>query len=367
MKKLSAYLLLSCLLVASISACGSKDDEVTPATADKHITMQVRADAGNGQVIVDWQMMSIAQYYNIYYFADTAGAYNSENRPSTATMKAGTKIGNVLSATRTITGLTNGTKYWIALSGYNPVDGEGYITNPISVTPQATARLTAPENVRANAGNAQVTVTWTPVAGADHYILCCYYLDISSSTGLIAGYGETAISGGSTSSAVVGTMTWLAGEDEGTTTTSLLNGRTYYFYVIASDAGESSDVISGASFFTSATPNTSHPPTAPVVTNVTAGDQQITITWNPVTASPDVTYYYIYISTAKGVLASSGTSTEIPADASNPYVASTTATLTNGITYYIVITAFNANGESAESTEWWAIPASGGGTAGPVE
>jgi hypothetical protein len=351
MKKLSAYLLLLVLLVFSISACGKNDEFTSTSTTEKNIAMQVRADAGNGQVIVDWQMLSAAQYYNIYYIADPTGTtYSSSNKPDTATMKAGYKIANLPSATKTINGLTNGTKYWIAITGYNDTDGESYITSPISAVPTSAVPPTAPANVRANAENAQVTVTWTPVAGAVSYVLCCYYLDTSSSTGITTGFGTTDIPGGLTSSAVAGPITWSAGPDAGYTTTSLDNDRTYYFYVIAKDAD---DNYSTASFFTYATPSTTPPPFAPVLTSVTEGTYIVDsvsyntkVMWNVPTTGTAASYN-IYIARAKGVTKLTGEKTNVgPAAPLESY-----ATLTSG-TYYVVITAVDSSdNESADSNE----------------
>jgi len=357
MKKISAYILLLFLLVFFVSACGKNDDFTSSSTAESYLTMQVRVDAGNKKLIVDWQMNGDADYYTIYYIPDASNTYSESNKPSTATMKAGSQITKP-SAARTITGLTNGTKYWIAVTAYNSIDGESYITSPISATPTSTATPTAPENVRANAGDAQVTVTWTPVTDAVSYIIVCYYYDISTGS-IETDEGYIDVDGQASNSQVVSDVTWYV---SGTTTT-LENDRAYYFSI---SAVNEDGVLSASSFIDSATPSTSPPPTAPVVTDVTAGDSEITITWNPVTASPAVTSYNIYIGKGKGVTQYTGQSTPISADASNPYEASATD-LTNDTKYYIVVTAVNSNGESADSTEWWATPASGGGSSGEVE
>ena len=84
--------------------------------------------------------------------------------------------------------------------------------------------------------------------------------------------------------------------------------------------------------------------TTPTPTGITAaaGDSQATIAW---TAVPSATSYNIYWSTTTGV--TTANSTQI-AGATNPYIL---PGLTDGTTYYFVVTAVNGNGESAPSSE----------------
>lgn len=357
MKRLLSYLLLLMMIIISVSACSSSSNPPVAATTT-YLTVQVRADAGDGEVTLDWQMVGGATTYNIYYIADPTSTYSSTNKPSSATMKAGTKIQGIISATKTITGLTNGTTYWFAISAVTS-SVESDLSIAISATPSTTTIPAAPENVRANAGNAQVTVTWTPVAGVDHYTVYCY-----TEVGLTISEGIVDHIPQANSSQIVDSTTidWTVGSNVGSSPNAgLVNGTTYYFFVVSVNATGKTNT----SFFESATPSTTPPPFAPVLTSVTAGNAQITVNWNAVSASPAVASYNIYIGTAKGVTKSSGAKTSITADASPTY--SATASVTNGTTYYIVVTAVNTNGESAESVEWWATPASSGATSGPID
>jgi hypothetical protein len=88
-------------------------------------------------------------------------------------------------------------------------------------------------------------------------------------------------------------------------------------------------------------------PPAPTGVQATAGDGQVTISW---TAAAGAASYDIYWSTSAGVTKASGT--RISAAAA-PYVATG---LTDGATYYYVVTAVNQAGESAESSQVSAIP-----------
>ncbi|HUN54040.1 MAG TPA: hypothetical protein VMU29_02675 [Smithella sp.] len=361
MKRSLSYLLLLIIIIFSVSACGSKSDAPVAETTT-YLSVQLLADAGNEEVTLDWQMVAGATTYNIYYIADTTGTYSSTNKPSTAVMKAGTEITGVISALYEIAPLTNNTTYWFAISAVTS-SGESDLSVAVSATPSTTAIPAAPENVRANAGNAQVTVTWTPVAGVDHYIVYCY-----TQSGLTLNEGKNVGNIPQADSSYIvdsNTIDWIEGSYSGVTPNSIVNGTTYYFFVVS----VSSTSQQNTSFFEAATPSATPPPFAPVITSVTAGNAQITVHWNAVSASPAVASYNIYIGTAKGVTKSSGAKNPYTPDTGDPgpYSAIATTNIDNGTTYYIVITAVNSNGESAESTEWWAKPASVGGTSGPID
>jgi hypothetical protein len=83
-------------------------------------------------------------------------------------------------------------------------------------------------------------------------------------------------------------------------------------------------------------------PSAPTGVQATAGNTEVTISWSPVTGA---TSYNVYWSTASGVTPASGTKI---AGATSPYVQTG---LTSGTTYYYVVTAVNANGESLASSQ----------------
>ncbi|MGO8970974.1 MAG: fibronectin type III domain-containing protein [Myxococcaceae bacterium] len=89
-------------------------------------------------------------------------------------------------------------------------------------------------------------------------------------------------------------------------------------------------------------------PSAPTGVQATGGDAQVTISWSPVTGA---TSYNIYWSTTSGVTLTTGT--KIP-NVTSPHVQ---PALTNGTTYYYVVTAVNANGESMASSQVNAVPA----------
>ena len=360
MKRLLAYLLLLNLLIIFVSACGPTTPPPSSTSTTSTLTVQLMATYGNGNVTLDWQMVEGADTYNIYYIEDPTGdTYSSTNKPSSTTMQAGTKISGVISAPYTITSLTNTKVYWFSISAVNS-SGESDLSSPVSATPNsATPPPAAPDNVRANAEDTQVTVTWTPVTGIDHYILYCYWEE-----GLTAGEGIVDNIPQAHSSQIVDwtTIQWIAGSGvKSSPNAGLVNGTTYYFWIIsdsiASDTCTSSTC--NTSFVVSATPSTTPPLLAPVLSISTTnpppiGNGYVDLQWNSVTGA---TSYNVYYGTAQGVTKETGVS---PSSARGVTITSgEMSSLTNCVTYYFVVTAVNANGESAESNEVPAMPTTG--------
>ena len=108
------------------------------------------------------------------------------------------------------------------------------------------------------------------------------------------------------------------------------------------------------------TTDTTSAPSAPTGVTATAGNGQVTISW---TAVSGATSYNIYWAATTGVTKTNGTKIS---SATSPY---THASLTNGTTYYYIVTAVNSSGESVESAQASATPAatgSGVGTKFPI-
>jgi len=106
-------------------------------------------------------------------------------------------------------------------------------------------------------------------------------------------------------------------------------------------AGSSSEDSSGSSGSGGSVPS------APAGVAAAYGDAQASISW---TAVSGATSYNIYWSTATGVTTSSGTKI---AGVTSPYAHTG---LTNGTTYYYIVTAVNGSGESAASSQVSAMP-----------
>jgi len=179
-----------------------------------------------------------------------------------------------------------------------------------------------PANIQAVAGDGEVTVRWSPVAGATSYNI--YW----NTTGSVTTSDEALIS---TPSPYVHA--------------GLINGTTYYYVVTAVNI-EGESTVSDEVSATPVDSTTSNPPSAPTGVLATAGDGQVTISWSAVSGA--ITYN-IYWNTTGSVTASDSAIISAP----SPYVHTS---LANGTTYSYAVTAINNDGESGLSTEVSATP-----------
>jgi predicted phage tail protein len=185
----------------------------------------------------------------------------------------------------------------------------------------------APNTLNAVGGDAQVSLLWAASAGAASYNL--YY---STSTGVTPANG-TKISGVPTSPY---------------TQSGLTNGTTYYYVVTAINASGESVPSTQASATPSVPAAPVGVPLAPSALHAVGGNAQVSLLWTP---SGGATSYNLYYSTSTGVTRANGT--QISGIVTNTY---TQPGLTNGTTYYYVVTAVNATGESAASRQASATP-----------
>lgn len=182
----------------------------------------------------------------------------------------------------------------------------------------------APENILSAGGNAQVRLSWGNASGATTYNI--YW---STTAGVLKKTGTKI-------SAITSPYYQ----------TGLNNGTTYYYVVTAENQyGESSESVE-----VSTTPSLTNPPLPPTHFAMLALDRQIIIRWTAVEAEDASTSHNIYWSTSSGVTKGNGAKI---ANAVSPY---THEGLTNGTTYYYVVTTVNQQGEGLESEEASATP-----------
>ena len=175
-----------------------------------------------------------------------------------------------------------------------------------------------PTGLTATAGNVQVALTWNASSGA-----ASYYVKRSTTSG--SGYAQIATPAAANY-----------------TDTGLTNGTKYYYVISAyNSAGQSSN-----SSEVSVTPMApAGPPAAPANLQATAGNAQVMLTWS---ASASATSYNVKRSATSG---------GPYAILSSPTVTNFTDTgLTNGTTYYYVVSALNSAGESGNSAQASAAP-----------
>jgi fibronectin type 3 domain-containing protein len=257
------------------------------------------ATPGNAQVSLAWTASAGATGYYVKRATVSGGPYTQIGLPATNSYND--------------TGLTNGIAYYYVVSAFNSA-GQSANSGQASATPVAPLSAPAtPTGLQATAGNAQVGLTWTASAGATSY-------HVKRST----------TSGGPYTQISAPTATNF-------TDTGLTNGRAYFYVVSAlNSAGESAN-----SSQANATPVAPlSPPATPTGLQAVAGNAQVSLIWS---ASTGATSYSVQRSTTSG-----GPYTHVAA----PTTTSDTDTgLTNGTTYYYVVAASNAAGQSANSSQ----------------
>lgn len=251
----------------------------------------VSITGGDAQATLNWNSVANATGYNVKRSSTTGGPY--------------TIVGaNVSGTTYTDTSLVNSAGYYYVVTALNGV-AESANSSEVTTTPVGAPPV--PAGLQATGGSA-VSLTWTPSYGATSY-------NILRSTTSGSGY------------ALVGTSSSPSYSDSG-----LVNGTTYYYVVNAvGPNGQSANSSEASAITTSATPTG---------LTVTPGNAAVTLSWN---ATALASSYNIKRTTTSG---------------SNYTVVGTSATpgfvdtgLANGTTYYYVVSAVNAAGEGANSTE----------------
>src|SRR5580700_5008092 len=262
------------------------------------------AAAGNAQVALNWTASSGATGYYVKRSTTTGGPY--------------TQIATQAMTTDTDMGLTNGTKYFYVVAAYNSA-GPSANSAEVNATP-VLPRPVAPMGLAATPGNAQVSLTWTASASASSY-----HLKRSTTSG-----AETQIS---------------APTSTNYTDTGLTNGTKYFYDVSAVNSGGES----ANSPEVSATPVAPlSAPATPTGLQTTGGNALVTLSWN---ASAGAATYNVKRSTPNG----GPYNTAVASPTATNY---TDTTVTNGTTYYYVVSAVNSAGQSANSTQASATPAS---------
>ena len=262
----------------TIGAGAHAEISATPNTAPAAPTSLTRA-SGDSSITVGWTAAARATSHEFRY-GTTSGA--------------GTWAATDTNTSQTITGLTNGTKYFVQIRGKN-IGGYGP-DEQISARPNPAI----PTNLMANIGNKRVDVSWTPAKGAvSHEIR----------------YGTTS-----------GAGTWAETDTESShAITGLTNATTYYIQVRGKHYNGT-----GAHAEITATPNT--PPDAPTNLTATAGNGQLEMSW---TAGARATSHEIRHGTTSGA----GTWVATSGDTSH-----TITGLANGTLYYVQVRGKNDTG-----------------------
>lgn len=314
------FILISLLLAACGHSHRHHDAGLLPAPTGVILT------TASGAITVEWTPVPGALSYNLY-FATVSGI----TKVNYQTLPLGERL-PVAAGPFTHTDLSDGTTYYVVVTAVNAA-GESAESVEASATPLSTALPLAPTGLKATPSVGQITLEWNSVTGASSYFV--YRAERSgvnrNNWNTIVGGRQTQVLGGATIRIEAG----------------LTNGTTYYFVVTAQNSlgqGVESAQVSATPFASETVPA---PPS-----NLTAvpGDQKVTLSWDNAAGALSTSAYILYWRTAAGVTPANGQS--IPT-VSSPH---TETGLTNGQTYYYVVTARNDRGESLPSSEISVVP-----------
>ncbi len=273
------------------------------ATAPPAAPSNLVATAGEAQVSLTWTASQSAVSYSLKRAATSGGPY--------------ALVASVPGTSYTDTNLTNGTTYYYVVSAVNS-SGESTDSSQANATPVESTPMPppAPASIAATGGNGSVALSWPAAPGA-----VSYHVKRAPATG-----GPYI---------TIGAPTGVSYSDS-----TVTNGTTYYYVVSAvNEDGESPDSTEA-----SATPQLAIPP-APGGFIAIAGNTQAGLSWS---AAHSASSYNVKRATVSG-----GPYTTIATVTGNNYM---NTGLTNGTTYYYVVSAVNAAGESANSSQVSAIP-----------
>jgi fibronectin type 3 domain-containing protein len=302
-----------------MAGCGSDDTATTPTPiAAPVVTVPAipggfSVTPGDQQTTVQWDAVAGATSYNLYW-SDVAPL----------TKQSAKLIAGVVSP-YLHTGLSNGKPIYYAVTARNSA-GESDLSSAVGATPVPPVPIpAAPQAVSVTPGDQVVTLTWSPVVNA------FYNVHASTTKGFVPSAATKL------NAAVLASTSY--------THSGLTNGTTYYYVVTAVNSVGDEGVASSEVF---ATPM---PATfgAPTNLGATSGDKQNQLSWSPVSNAT----YNIYSSKTAGVVPSLTTKINAAVNTSTSY---THTGLTNGDTYYYVVTAVVLGVESAPSAEKSARP-----------
>lgn len=253
----------------------------------------------NGEVSLIWSAVPGAVSYLVKRATARGGPYVTIARPT--------------QDCHPDTDLRNGTTYYYTVAAVDASGKEGLPSQEIDATPMAPP--IAPAALTATAGNGRVTLTWSPSAGAARYKL------LRGTTP----NGPFAIA--------------VSTPDTTFTDTTIANGTTYFYSVVAQNGAGESPPSPQAQTMPVA------PPPTPVGLNASPGNGRVILSWSPVHGA---TCY-----TVRRATDPAGPFTTV---AGPPVPLCVDGGVLNGSTYYYAVSSLNAGGESLPSTPVAATP-----------
>jgi|GEM_PF-534812 len=275
------------------------------------------AAPGDELVTLNWNDNSEGDLggYNVYRATVSGGPYTKQNT-------------SLLSSSNyTDVNVTNGTTYYYVVTAVDTSANESGNSAEVSAAPYGdTMPPAVPTGLSATPGNGTVSLNWNDNGEGD-----------------LAGYNiyRSTVSGGPYTKQNGTLLSSSAYTDNNVT-----NGTTYYYVVTAVDTSTNESGYSGQ---VPATP-VDLPPAAPTGLSAVAGDATVSLNWND-NGEGDLAGYNIYRSTVSGGPYTKRNGTLL---SSSAYIDNS---VTNGTTYYYVVTAVDAGThESGYSSQVSAAP-----------
>lgn len=283
----------------------SNQVQVTPsASAPKPAApAELSVKSRDSQLDLSWNAVDNVNFYTVKKAADPAGPYEIV-------------ASNITESAFRVGGLPNGVAQYFAVTATN-VAGESADSAPVSGV--ALGQIGTP-SLTAEAGNAQVTLNWTPAAEANRYLL-------------------------KRATDIEGPYTIVAANVTGTnyTDTNVVNGKPYYYKVTG--ANESGTGLESAVAAARPVLNIGQPG-VPDGVKAEPGDSEVQLTWNALSGAAD---YQVVRAT----------------DMNGPYsiiavqvtgLSFTDQGLANDTAYYYAVAARNEKGMSSHSLPIKAVP-----------
>ncbi len=301
LKKMAALFALT--LSAALFGChgdGGVNPAIYPPAAPENISVR----GGDGTLLVSWSLADDAENYGVYI----SELENGDYRP----------VQTVFAPAVTITGLNNGTAYWVRVNAVN-LGGSSSFSKAVSGTPDAYASLPkGPAGFTAEPGDGKAILAWLQSENAESYNI---YVSEDNGINFSFLYNLTGLS---------------------YTAESLINGDSYIFAVTAlNGAGESG--MAKSSPVIPAAPG--YPPAAPENMTLSPGNGKITVSWSPVAGAEG---YIVYESVNPGgIFYPAGTTKSTDCMVGG---------LVNGSPYWFTVTAVNKAGTGEPAAVLEAVP-----------
>jgi fibronectin type 3 domain-containing protein len=257
---------------------------------------------------------------------------STTNPPSTGDTPSAT-VSGADATSLTVTGLTNDAEYFCVVTAVNAM-GQSAASDVVNATPQLQVPG-APTSASATGGAHSMTVSWVDPVDDGGSPITQYDVYCADTVPSISD-PPSAIAPGATASQA--------------TVTGLQNG-TGYNCVVTAVNGVGQSAASNTTFAVAGTP-----PSPPLSPSVTPGNGQATITWTKPASSGGlrINEWRIYCSTTNPPAVTFAN--ECGFSLAHKATSGTAYGLVDGTTYYFVVTASNANGESPPSDVVSATP-----------